>query len=135
MFEKDLTDKLKRIFKLEKITLNAISDSNEQLYGFVSISLARGSIRERKYLARVAGTLTVYGNTERLKYGFFSRAMDQASKEDMSSFYFYDVEENANVSLTVAARSISFVFFFNGQYDPDVGTLESVTIEQVEDEE
>lgn len=134
MFEQDLQEKLTRIFRLNKVTLDQESDTHEQNTGFVAVSLARGSIRDRKYLARVEGTLTVYGNTERLKYGFFSKGISQAAKADLNSFYFFDVEENTRMMRNIVQRSISFVFFFSGQYDPDVGTLNSVIIEEAEDE-
>lgn len=133
MFEKELSDKLKAIFKLKKVTFDAVSESREQECGFVGISMARGSIREKKQLCRVEGTLTVYGNADKLTYGFFAKRIDEAAQHDKAGFFFLDIEENASMIQNVIERSISFVYFFRGPYDPDVGTLNELTVSEAED--
>lgn len=128
MFEKALSEQLKRIFDVKKVSFDTPGESAEQECLFVSVESSRNSIKEGRQLAKVQGKLTMIANSEKLPFGFFSKKISEAEIEDTSSFFFYEFEENAGRILNIAERSVSFVYFFNSQYDPERGTMTSIEL-------
>lgn len=129
MFEKDLEARLSRIFGLKKVRYDAPSEAMEQEILFVQIETAHPKIKDQKELARVTGKLHVFATHEKLPYGYFAKSIDSASPEDVAPFFFFDFEENDGKFLNVAERSLSFVFLFNSQFNPAVGTMNQITVE------
>lgn len=132
MFEAELQSKLKTIFRLPKVSYNTPSESQEQECLFVQIDTVRTSIKDAREIARVNGKLHVYANHDKLPYGYFSKCIAEAAATDSIKFFFYDFEENSGRFLNLVERSLSFVYFFDGQYDPNVGTITSIALETVE---
>lgn len=126
MFEKELAERLKKIFGLEKATYAEPGESQEQGTLFIQIETSRNQIAPPIQRARVTGKLTVFGPGEKVPFGFFSKGIAAALPELKSPLYFFDFEENTQRYQNIVQRSVSFVYFFTGQYDPDIGTLSEV---------
>jgi hypothetical protein len=129
VFEKTLKDKLKRIFDMEKVTLDEPGDSQEQDCLFVEVLSSKNSVRDGKFIAKVSGTITVNANSDRLPFGYFSKKIAEANQDDVGPFFFYDIETSAGRFGNIDQRKMSFVFLFDAQYDPNVGTLNEVQFE------
>ena len=129
MFEKALEQNLKAIFGIERITFDAPSESNEQDVLFIQISVSNNTIKDGAQIARVTGTLHMFSMNTKLPYGFFSKKIHEAKPSWTKPFFFFDLEENSNRYRDICERSASFVYFFNSQYDPDLGTMNSITLQ------
>ena len=131
MFETTLKEQLQRIFDLDKATFDAPSESQEQECLFIEISKSRNTIKDGLQVARVTGKIRVFGNSEKLPYGYFSKCIQEADAADTLPFFFFEFEENAGSYRNIAERSVSFVYFFNSQYNPRLGTITSINISEV----
>jgi hypothetical protein len=129
MFEKHLTESLKRIFDLKKVTLSAPGESPEHECLFVDVETSRVKLSGGRAKVRATGRARLFGNADRMPLGFFQSQIEGSLNDDLKSFFFYDLEENASLFQNIAERSLSFVYFFDGQYDPDQGSLTSLEIE------
>lgn len=127
MFEKTLKEKLEKIFDL-KVSFSEPGESNEQECLFVEVTRAFPKVKDGREVCRVEGQCAVYGNNDKLKYGYFSKQIDRALQEDKEKFFFYDFEQNSRLYQNIVQRSFSFVYFFSGQYDPEQGTITSTDI-------
>lgn len=130
MYENELSEKLKNIFQLKKVTFQEPGESNEQETLFIEIETSRNKIKDGRFTARVSGRLTVFGNANKMPFGFFSKQIDKAKVDDKKDFFFTDFEENTKIINNIVERSLSFVYFFNGQFDPNIGTLNQIDIEE-----
>lgn len=128
MFEKKLQQKFEKIFGLEKVTYDSPSESQEQEGVFIQVTDAKCRVKDKLFTAHVTGVLHVFANREKLPYGFFSKCIDAASAEDTKGLFFYEFEENKGTFRNIAQRSVSFKYFYDGQYDPDVGTLNQLNL-------
>lgn len=129
MFEKQIVESLKRIFDLKKVTLSAPGESPEHECLFVDVETSRVKISEGRAKIRATGRARIFGNSDRMPFGYFQKRIELAENADLIPFFFYDLEENATLFQNIAERSLSFVYFFDGQYDPDQGSLTSLEIE------
>lgn len=129
MFEKALEQNLRSIFGIKKITFDAPSESNEQDVLFIEISVSNNTIKDGEQIARVAGKLTMFSQNDKLPFGFFSKKIHEAKTSWTKPFFFHDMEENSNRYANICERRVGFVYFFNSQYDPDLGTMNSITLQ------
>ena len=134
MFEKQLANKLKKIFKVKKVTYDAPSESNEQECIFVNVIRSKNTIKDGKEIAKVEGVLTMFGNAEKMTFGFFSKSIYQADSEYTKDLFFYEMDGNVLEIQNIVQRTCAFVYFYSGQYDPDLGTITSVDIQEQTDE-
>lgn len=128
MFKKAMSTSLQNIFDLEKVSFDTPSDSKEQDCIFVEIQSSKNQIKDGTEVAKVMGKLVVFANMDKLPYGYFSKKIKAANASDTKPFYFYDFEESSGVFLNIIQMSLSFVYFFNSQYDPAMGTITSINI-------
>jgi hypothetical protein len=128
VFEKELEEKLKRIFKVKKVTFDRPSDSKEQECLFINVTSSMNSIKDGRAKAKVIGEIFLIGNTEKLKFGYFSKCLAIADSSETSGLFFHTFEENNQGMQNIVQRKCSFVYFFDSQYDPDTGTITSVDI-------
>lgn len=133
MFEKTLQDKFKKIFGVSKVTYDQPSDSKEQECIFVEIESSKNVIKSGRALAMVTGSGMMFGNAEKLPFGFFSKAIKNADDEDTRDIFFLDLENNSRVFRNIVQRGFSFIYFFDSQYDPKVGSITSVDITVTEE--
>lgn len=129
MFEQALSDKFRRIFLVEKVTYDLPSDVEEQECLFVEVESCRSSIKDSRALARVTGSAFIFGNTEKLPYGFFAKKIKEAELDDVRNIFFFEIEDNGNRYRNIARRAFSFIYFFDSEYDPDQGELTAIEME------
>lgn len=127
MFKAELKDKIQRIFDLGKVTYDLPSSSKEQECAFIEIIKTSDSIQDGRVLSMVTGKLHVFANVEKLPFGYFSKKISASKHADTKAFFFYD-EENKGTYQNIVERDLSFIYFFDSQYDPDVGTINSITL-------
>lgn len=126
MFEQSLKDSFKSIFQIDKVTYSQPSEAKEQECIFVEIDSARPTIKDGRQICKVSGRAQVFAQNDKLPFGFFAKKIKQADSSLTRDFFFFDVEESAKVYQNLVQRSFSFVYFFNSQYDPDIGTMTGV---------
>ena len=132
MFEKTLQDQLKRIFGLSKVTYDIPGQSQEQEGVFIEVSTCRPRIKDARQIARVEGKVHVFASLEKLPYGFFAKRLDLAEPEDVRGLSFYNFEENKGTFRNIVERSLQFVYLFDSQYDPAIGTITEVDFSYAE---
>lgn len=127
MIEQKIEDHFKAIFGVKKVSFDEPGESHEQDCLFVEIENSRNQPKDGHLVAQVSGKAMMIATNDKLPLGFFSGKIDKA-KEHTKDFFFSDFETNTRRFRNLVQRGFSFVYFFDGQYDPDLGTIESVTI-------
>ena len=120
---------MKAIFGIPKVTYSAPSESQEQKCLFVEIEDSRNTFKDARAIAKVSGTITLFGENEQIPFGFFSKCIAQHPTLTKDLF-FYDFEQNTRTYANLVQRRCSFVYFFDGQYDPAIGTINAVILTQ-----
>lgn len=131
MFEPILEAKLQRIFGFKKFDYAKPSSAEEQEVMFIQVTNARCRTKTALFTAKVTGTLEYFVRNDKMPFGTFAKKIGLAKKEDLAPFFF-GPEENKGTYRDITHRSVSFVFLFSGQYDPNVGTLETLNLTLVE---
>jgi hypothetical protein len=129
MFQAALETKLKAIFDIPKVEFGLMGDAREQKCLFVEIDRSRNVIKEGIQRSRVTGRLVMNAQAGALPYGYFSKCIERADKDLKRDFFFFDLEENVLTFRDNVQRSLAFVFFFVGQYDPEAGTITSINLQ------
>ncbi len=128
MFESTLEEKLKRIFDVKKVTFAEPGESAEQECIFIGVEHSTNAIKDKRAKAKVTGTISMFGNADKLPFGFFSKRIAQADASDTVDLFFHDFESNTRRYQNLVQRACSFVYFFDSQYDPDTGTITSIDL-------
>lgn len=128
MFDKEIQDKLQAIFGIDKVTFDQPSDAREQNCIFVEIESTKNSIKDGKAVAMVTANCTIYGQREKIPFGFISKRIQKADHALTKDFFFQDLETNSKIYQNLVQRTFSFIYFFTSQYDPEIGTITSIDI-------
>lgn len=128
MFEKELAEKMKAIFKVKAVTFDAPGDSREQEKLFIQVEEPRFRITDKKARAMVTGRATLFGRNDSLTFGFFSSAIAIAKNDLTKDLIFRDFETNTQRFRDIVERGFSFTYFFSTQHDPAVGNMAGVDI-------
>lgn len=131
MFEESLKYIIKEILDIDKVVYDKPGDSQEQECVFIIIDNSRNKITDKKQRAKVTGTIRVFAELEKLPYGYFSKKIAEAPNNLTRNLFFYDFEDNVGTFGNIVERSASFVYLFNSQFDPSLGNIERVTIEEI----
>jgi hypothetical protein len=126
MFEKELAEKFKRIFDFKKVRYDAASDSQEQECLFIDIQKSQNQVKDGKFVGKVTGKISVWANSEKLPYGYFSKRIAEADKADTKDLFFYELEQNAGTMGNIVERTSGFIYLFDMQFDPNVGEITSL---------
>lgn len=126
MFEKQLESKLKKIFNCKKVTFDQIGESQEQECLFVEIEVAKNIIKDGRTVSKISGSASMFGNNDKLTFGYFSKRIAKSDPLDTKPFFFYDIESNTKRFQNVVQRGFSFIYFFDSQFDPETGSIDSV---------
>jgi len=127
VFEAKLKQTLERIFQI-KASFDQPSSAKEQEKLFIEIEDAKVNPKDGRIVAMVTGNCQMFGNNEKLPFGFFSKKIDKADNVDTFPFFFFDLEQNTRLFQNIVQRGFSFVYFFDSQYDPEIGTITDVNI-------
>lgn len=129
MFEKELKAKLKKIFGFEKVTYSEPSDEEkEQEYVFVKIEKSTTSVNNGEAKGRAVGSFSVFCNSEKMPFGFFNKRIHQADPADTIDLFFYNIDQNVKYFGNLVERTVSFVYFYKMQYDPNAGEINELTL-------
>lgn len=126
MFEKLLSDKFQKIFGVKKVTYDEPGESGEQECLFVEVESARNAIKDGRVKAMVSGNVVLFSTSGKLPFGFFSKKIAEADPEDTKDLFFLDFEVNSRRYRDKVQRGFSFIYFFDGQYDPETGSITSI---------
>lgn len=124
--EDTLIASFKAIFDVKKVVFDTPGDSQEQDCIFIEVETSRNTFKDGRAISKVTGNMIMFGPNDKLTLGFFSRAIDKAKPTLTKPLFFFDFEENTKRIRNIVQRSVSFVYFFDSQYDPDTGKIESV---------
>jgi hypothetical protein len=129
MFEKSLADKFQKIFEVARVTYDQPApDDREQDVLFVEVHDSKNQIKDGKAQAKVTGKAFMFSESSKLPFGYFSKAIKEHAA-DTKDLFFYEIEENTKLHQNIQQRGFSFIYFFNSQYDPDLGTLNSLELD------
>ncbi len=129
--ESSLRTKLKSIFGFDRATFNLEDpDATEQDKLFIELQTTNSSIKDGLEIHRVTGQAFVYGQSEKMPIGFFTKKIRNADPDDTKDLFFFNIEDNVRIYQNLIRRSFSFVYFFSTQYDPENGTLTSIDISE-----
>lgn len=132
MFEATLSAQLKKIFDFDKVTFDMPGESQEQEGVFIQVESSQTRVKDGRQTARVNGKIHVFAPSNKLPYGYFSKCIDAASAADKQGLFFYAFEENKGTYRNICERSLSFVYLFDSQFDPALGSITSVQFEIAE---
>lgn len=128
MFEDVLAEIFKKTFDFSKVRYDQPGESQEQGTLFVEVESSRNRVRDGQMFCRVQGKASAFSPSDKLPFGYFTQRIEQ-HQEDTKDIYFFDIEENTRVFGNIVQRGFSFVYFFRSQYDPALGTLNSIELE------
>jgi hypothetical protein len=129
MFKDELTQKLKKIFAVKKVTFDQPGESDEQDCVFVDVEKSENRFKDKRALSKVSGRLTINANSAKMPFGYLSKKIAECKPEDRAGLSFFDLEENSKSIQNLVQRSCTFVYFFSSQYDPNIGNIDTVTID------
>ena len=132
MFRAELKGKFQQIFPVQKLTYDRPGELPEQECIFIEIESSRNTIKDGRAVARVSGNAYMIGREEKMPFGFFSKSIKAASNDLTKDLFFFDIESNTLNYRDLVRRGFSFIYFFSGQYDPAIGTITSVDINDEE---
>lgn len=132
VFEEQLSDQMKRIFSVSKVTYSQPSETREQDCLFLDIEVAKSFAKNGTLVSKVRGVGTIFSNYEKIPFGHLNKRIQLADVADTKDLFFFDIDTNTKTYVNLVQRTFSFVYFFSGQYDPDNGTLTSITFPEVE---
>lgn len=130
MFGKKLKEKMQKIFEIDDVTFDRPSDANEQEKIWLNLEESTNRVRKGQVTAMVKGTGFIMGQNHKIPFGFVSKKIQEADHDDTKDLFFSDLEQNTQLMRNIVQRSFSFVYFFNGQYDPKVGTINSIDFKE-----
>lgn len=129
MFKKALEQKLKTIFGVTKVSFDMPAEDAEELdVMFIRVTNVTSKVTKGVETARVTGTFSIAGASNKVPFGFFSKKIYKASPEDTKEFFFYNFDDNEKIIGNVIEMNCSFIYFYNSQYDPSVGQMNEVAL-------
>lgn len=126
MFRESLSEKLKKIFQIKAVSFDQPSEAKEQQVIFVSVESAISQVTKGRAVVRVSGGFSVFVNSDKLPFGYFNKRIEQASFEDTADLFFYNIDQNQKYFGNLVERRVSFIYFYDSQYDPAAGEISSI---------
>lgn len=124
--EKALLEKFSRIFELKFNRLSSPGESEEQDTLFIDVDQVVTRMKDRREVARVTGKCYAFVQADKMPLGYFARKI-AAHPELCKDVFFSNFEQNQKGMLNLTVRSFDFMYFFDSQYDPNLGNIQSVT--------
>lgn len=131
MIEDLISTKLKSVFGLSKVTFDLPGESLEQDCLFIDLNTSHLNVKDGQFTGRVEGEAKVYTQRSKMPIGYFAKCIAKHGQGDAKQFFFYDIEETTKTFQNLVERSFGFIFFFDSQYDPEVGTINTINIQRV----
>ncbi len=133
MFEQTLSDTFQKVFEVQKVsydhpapdTHDGQPQSEEQETLFIEIDESKTWFKDGMQFAKVTGKAKMLAQNDKLPFGYFSKCI-ASHPDDTKDLFFYEFEDNQRLRNNLVHRGFSFIYFFNSQYDPNLGTLTSI---------
>ena len=122
-----------QIFQVKKVVFDTPGESQEQDCIFIEVENSRNNFKDGRWISKVTGNMIMFAPNDKLMLGFFSKAIAKAPANLTRPLFFEDFEENTKRIQNIVQRSVSFVYFFDSQYDPETGKITSVTFTTTEE--
>ncbi len=129
MFEASLKEKLKLIFDFDKVTFDDPGEAEEQECIFIQVDKSQAKIAPPWQSCKVDGKITVYCNADKMPFGYMMKKIQESDPANTADLFFFDQEESQNRFQNIVARTMSFVYFYKSQYNPEVGEITSINLE------
>lgn len=126
MFETELADKLKTIFKAKDVSYDSPGEAQEQEVLFIQIEEPKFTFKDGFVKALVTGKAVMFGRNDALTFGYFAKSIAEAPASLTKDLFFQDFEANTQRFKDKVQRGFTFTYFFNSQYDPALGTITTV---------
>lgn len=97
------------------------------------ISIEDNQVRFKKKLKRyrLEGRLTMFAQSDKMPVDYFATRIFEMPKALQARFFFSEIDANTKYYQNLVQRDVSFIYFFETQYDPDTGTITSVEVETI----
>ena len=128
MFERELKSRLESIFGI-KASFDLPGESLEQEVIFINIETSYSKVSDKIIRTRAQGKCFLYVQRDKAPVSFFAKRIAQSDKELTQRFFFYEVDAEKKVYQNIVERSFGFIYFFEGEYDPNLGELTEVVTE------
>jgi hypothetical protein len=129
VFKKQLAETFQKIFKVKKVSFDQpdpIALEQETLW--IDVEDVTPLMKDGEAGAEVRGTAQIVAPGDKLPFGFLAKAIEKAPYSLTKDLFFYDYETSTRRYQNLVGRGFSFVYFFSTQYDPEIGSIESVEI-------
>lgn len=129
MFKRALAADLISIFGVKKVKFASLETAGEQKVLYVDVTNVKPTIRDGKESARVSATLGIAGTLEDNPSGFFLKRIMKANANLIKRFAFDRTEtpiDNGVFDWELKANSLSFIYFYEEEYNPPKNLLEYV---------
>lgn len=130
MIEQQLQKDIKELFEFKQVTLDAPSESLEQDKLFVEVEQNDTRLKDGLMTGRLRGRIKCYASNDKIPFGYFNKKI-QEHKTLSNKFVFFEIDRNNPIFRDKVERSVGFIYFFSGQYDPDLGTLNTLKTYEV----
>lgn len=125
MFEKKLKNKFEKIFGM-RATYDLPSEGKEQERIFISIESSRNKVTHGSESAKVQGVISIFGNSDKLNFGYITKCINNADFKDTSDLFFYNIENNSRYYGNLVERRAGFIYLYKGDYDPNQGEIREI---------
>jgi hypothetical protein len=132
VFESSLKAKLKAIFDLDKVTFESAGESKEQEGAFIEIESPYVKVSDTRAVGKITGKIRFFVNADKMPHDYFAKMISKASNDDKKDLFFSDIGVSVGRLVNIDERTVSFVYFFNSQYDPNQGLITSIEIAEGE---
>lgn len=132
--EDQIKQKLEQIFDFKKVSFNLPADDVEQNCLYVAIENSNIIYKENLCVARIFCSCRVFAPNEKLPVGYVSKKIALSAGSLTNNFFFYDIEENAKIFLDIIGKSFKFIYFYDGQFNPNEDKIEGIEINDLPEE-
>jgi hypothetical protein len=126
--ESTLQEKIKKIFDLKSVSFDSPSESQEQEKAFIEVEETNVKVVDKIQTARVTGVITIFAHSGKMPMDYLATKLALARAEDKANLSFFDIGLSKGRLQNIDERTVRFVYFYSGQYDPNLGTLNDVDI-------
>lgn len=129
--ETQLKEDLAVVFKPIKISFGQPSDIKEQECLFINIEETQVRFKKKLKRYRVEGKCLMFAQADKMPVDYFATHIFEMPKALQARFFFSEIDANTKYYQNLVQRDVSFVYFYETEYDPNTGTIESVEVETI----
>lgn len=104
-----------------------VSLKSKREFSYKSRAQGGGSKTQNRLLESLARSEFLRIKTNSLMDTLIKK-ISEADADDTRNLFFFDFEENKGTFRNIVERSMGFLYLFDSQYDPSIGTLNEITL-------